>query len=283
MPNDNANINADQQLDLFGTIDESYVPQEEQAEQPPEMMVEIPEGFAPEPEGEQPAGSADDRYRYWQSQNDKAQAELAAYKQYAPIIQYLNQDPEALTVLQQRAAERSQPQQVQEQFVVPVAPVRPEDYTDYDAYNEPDSSSFRYRVERDEYSMKLNEYLVNKDRYREEMYRAQQQQMAIEQQQKQALQQTYQMLTAQYGLSQTEALEFVQTFSDNKSINMDNLVELFRLKRNQSAQPNRQAQQKWSPVPPVAQTTMQNRQGYSDEQRFNDSLGVYSWKNQKTR
>jgi hypothetical protein len=282
MPENNANVNADQIQDLFGSIDESYVPQQTQeSDRPTEMLVEYPEEVAAQPEEGQPANTADERYRYWQSQHDKLQAELAAYKQYLPMIQFINQNPEALTLLQQQIVEKQFPKNPEEELVMPKAPVRPEGYNDYDAYNEPDSPSFKYRVERDEYNVQLNEYLVKKDRYREQAYIAQQQQLAFEQQQKQIMQQTYQMLTAQYGLNQNEALEFVQMFSDNRSINMDNLVDLYRLKKRQIAEPNYQAQRKWSPVPPVAQTTMQVNRNYSDEQRFNDSLGLYSWKNQR--
>jgi len=43
MPNDDQTVNAD----LFGTIDESYVPIEEQAEEAPEMLVQMPENQEP--------------------------------------------------------------------------------------------------------------------------------------------------------------------------------------------------------------------------------------------
>jgi len=275
MPNDDQTVNAD----LFGTIDESYVPIEEQAEEAPEMLVQMPENQ--EPGAQTPVQDEEvQRYQYWQSQADKAKAELAALQEYAPLIQYIRSDPEALTVLQQRAMEKNGVPQ-RDVLAPPVAPARPESYNDYDAYNEPDSPSYQFRVARDEYNVQLTEYLVRKDQYREEQFRIAQQQQAMEMQQRQALQQTYQMLSGQYGLNQHEALEFVQMFSDDKSINMDNLVELYRLRKGSVAQPLRQQQQKWQPVPPVAQTTMQTKNSLSDQDRFNASLGLYSWRNQK--
>jgi len=282
MANDDMNLNADQN-DFFGPIDDSFKPIEDPAPQPPEMLVEFPDGLTPQEQEQKPQLTNEEmaRYQYWQSQADKYKAELAAYQQFTPLIQYIQNDPEALAVLQQRALEKSGQPRQEEYLTPPNPPSRPSDFNEYDAYNEPDSSSYQYRVQRDDYNVQLTEYLVKKDQMREDAYRKSLEAQAQDMKRRDALQQTYGMLTGQYGFNQNEAIEFVQMFSDDRSINMDNLVELYRLRRAANAQPQRQQQTKWSPAPPVAMNTLQTQRQLDDNQRFDLSLGMYSWKNQK--
>jgi len=277
MPNDDNSFNAEPTgLDLFGPIDATENPQIEEPTQEPEYEQ------VPEEEGGQQEPQGDDRYRYWQSVADKAKQQLAAYEQYAPFIQYIQHDPEALAVIQQRAMERSNVQQVQERLVPPEAPRKPEGYSRYDADNDPDSPSAQYDDAYREYQANLIEYLVKKDTFREEQAMKMREQQELEMRQKQVLAQTYQVLNSQYGLNQSEAIEFVQMFSDDKSVNMDNLVELYRLRR-QSRQPNatQNSQRKWTPAPPVAQNTFQNKRIVSEQDAFDASLSAYSWKNKR--
>ena len=277
MPNDDNSFNAEPTgLDLFGPIDATENPQTEEPTQEPEYEQ------VPEEEGGQQEPQGDDRYRYWQSVADKAKQQLAAYEQYAPFIQYIQHDPEALAVIQQRAMERANVQQVQERLVPPEAPRKPEGYSRYDADNDPDSPSAQYDDAYREYQANLIEYLVRKDTFREEQAMKMREQQELEMRQKQVLAQTYQVLNSQYGLNQSEAIEFVQMFSDDKSVNMDNLVELYRLRR-QSRQPNatQNGQRKWNPAPPVTQNTFQTKRNMSEEDAFNASINAHSWKNRR--
>lgn len=277
MPNDDNGFNAEPTgLDLFGPIDATENPPIEEPTQEPEYEQ------VPEEEGGQQEPQGDDRYRYWQSVADKTKQQLAAYEQYAPFIQYIQQDPEALAVIQQRAMERSNVQQVQERLVPPEAPRKPEGYSRYDADNDPDSPSAQYDDAYREYQANLIEYLVRKDTYREEQAMKMREQQELEMRQRQVLAQTYQVLNSQYGLNQSEAIEFVQMFSDDKSVNMDNLVELYRLRR-QNRQPNatQNPQRKWTPAPPVAQNTFQNKRTVNEQDAFDASLSAYSWKNKR--
>lgn len=283
MPEDNA-PNAGQIENIFGSIREDYNPPVmEEGDENPEMLVTIP-GEQNTSDGEtKPQDEGDGRYQYWQSQADKMRAELAArdqfIQQYAPIIQLVNNNPEALSELQQKMTGG---QRQEQPLVPPVSPQRPEGYTDYEAYNDPESASYRYRAEREDYSVKLAEYLVQKDMIREQEFEKQRQTYMAEQQNKAKLNETYGMLSNQYGMSQAEALDFVQTFADEKSITMDNLVQLYRISKGSVPNPAINQQRKWSPPPPVAQNTVQQtKQGLSEEQRFNASLNTYSWKNQK--
>ena len=111
------------------------------------------------------------RHEYWQSQHDKvnnelgnAHKELDYYKQQlGPLQDYLKQNPNVVNAIDRQLSNgqpQGQPQQQaqqpvqgnqQEPLQKPDKPTRPSDYNEVDAYNDPDSSSFKYRTQLDGY------------------------------------------------------------------------------------------------------------------------------------
>lgn len=126
---------------------------------------------------EEPTQEAKDdprRHEYWQSKHDKVLSELSEardqlgyYKEtLEPISNGLRQNPDILDALEQRVTNPngqvvgSPPVQQQVQQPVgnqqpslqpPVRPERPMTYSEVDAFNDPESESFKYRQAKDKY------------------------------------------------------------------------------------------------------------------------------------
>ena len=100
-----------------------------------------------------------DRFEYWQSQNDKTQGELnrinAEFNQYKqmmdPVANAIQQNPEIMQNLQQQSPSNEQPVQEQTSLQAPNRPEKPHSYNEVDAYNDPESESFNYRLSNDKY------------------------------------------------------------------------------------------------------------------------------------
>tara|TARA_R110002020_G_scaffold181645_1_gene376747 strand:+ start:6235 stop:7152 length:918 start_codon:yes stop_codon:yes gene_type:complete len=171
------------------------------------------------------------RFEYWQSRADKLQNELNQVQQ-APV------QPQAPPV------NEPSPAPTMEEFPPPPdRPARPRSYSRSEAYSDPDSESARYldaqddwRAEMDEYNSLKSEFqsavvqerveAIEKNRQDEVRKRE-----AFTQQQRQA-QEIDQYVQGHYGLSSDESKQFMQEMSDPKSLSMDNLVQLWRMKNS---------------------------------------------------
>ena len=129
---------------------------------------------------QQEVESKDDprRHEYWQSKHDKVMSELSdARKQIddyqntlEPIRQGLQQNPDILDALEQRVTGSNgqvngspqmaqQPQGNQQPSLQPpVKPQPPMTYNEVDAFNDPESESFKYRQAKDAYQDNMMEY-----------------------------------------------------------------------------------------------------------------------------
>ena len=177
------------------------------------------------------------RFEYWQSQADKAKGELNALRQEVDYYraQGQNADPS-----------NGQPQAYPEQGLQepslkePTAPDRPVNYNEIDAYSDPDSASFKYRLAKEEYRDNYMGYLQEKDQMREaEMQQAYENEMA-QQRDNMMRQQAYSHATSTYGWDQNKSSQFVQWASNPDNLTLDNLAKLFELRSN----PNQQVQQR---------------------------------------
>ena len=160
----------------------------------------------------------------------------------------------------------------------PSAPERPHSYNEVDAYNDPESDSFKYRLAKEQYRDEYLGYLQQKDQVREEeMQQAYQKQM--QQQQAQMIQrQAMSHAVNNFGWDQTKAAEFVAWSQNPQNLTMDNLAKLFELRTNtdpvvQQRTQEMQNQAERLAVPKTAAVqTGKAEQPRTDEQLFSDAL-----------
>ena len=243
-------------------------------------------------EATQETSSKDDstRFEYWQSQADKAKGELGQIRQeldyyknsLAPVEQMIRNNPQVLDQLEQTPSNgqtQAYPNGLQETSLKePSAPERPHSYNEVDAYNDPESDSFKYRLAKENYRDEYLGYLQKKDQVREEeMQQAYQQQM--QQQQAQMIQrQAMSHAVNNFGWDQTKAAEFVAWSQNPQSLTMDNLAKLFELRTNadpvvQQRKTEMQNQAERLAVPRTAAVqTGKAEQPRTDEQLFSDAL-----------
>ena len=243
-------------------------------------------------EAVQETSSKDDstRFEYWQSQADKAKGELGTIRKeldyyknsLAPVEQMIRNNPQVLDQLEQTPSNeqpQAYPNGLQETSLKePSAPERPHSYNEVDAYNDPESDSFKYRLAKENYRDEYLGYLQKKDQVREEeMQQAYQQQM--QQQQAQMIQrQAMSHAVNNFGWDQTKAAEFVAWSQNPQNLTMDNLAKLFELRTNadpvvQQRKTEMQNQAERLAVPKTAAVqTGKTEQPRSDEQLFNDAF-----------
>lgn len=201
-----------------------------------------------QPVTDESASKDADSYKYWQSQADKRTSELNKVmetlgvenpndldaklnklKNLEPISEHILNNPEILSSVKQdlsngQAIGNPQENQVQP-LKKPEMPKKPTNYDADDALADPTSESYKYREALDSYR---DDMLLFQDARFEQMA---QQQMAQQEamQQEQDLQNVRKQLTSDYEMSSDDADKFIQTMSDPQSINMDNLVALFKM------------------------------------------------------
>ena len=201
-----------------------------------------------QPVADESAPKDADSYKYWQSQADKRTSELNKVmetlgvenpndldaklnklKNLEPISEHILNNPEILSSVKQdlsngQAVGNPQENQVQP-LKKPEMPKKPTNYDADDALADPTSESYKYREALDNYR---DDMLLFQDARFEQM--AQQQMVQQEaMQQEQDLQNVRKQLTSDYEMSSDDADKFIQTMSDPQSINMDNLVALFKM------------------------------------------------------
>ena len=240
----------------------------------------------------QEASPKDDstRFEYWQSQADKAKGELSTIRQeldyyknsLAPVEQMIRSNPDVLDRLEQSpSSEQSQayPNGLQQTSLKePKAPERPHSYNEVDAYNDPESDSFKYRLAKEEYRDNYLGFLQQKDQAREQEMQAQYQ-AQMQQQQNQMLQtQAHSHAVNSYGWDANKANDFVQWAQNPDNLTMDNLAKLFELRTStdpvvQQRTQEMQNQAERLAVPKTAAVqTGKAEQPRTDEQLFSDAL-----------
>jgi hypothetical protein len=289
---DNANVESQPGATQEDQGSDSYIPE-----------IEIPESDT-NTEGESQQASSEDkeksakddptRFQYWQSQADQYKRQLELEREqsqalgtYAPIAKYLQENPQLLDVLERELqGGHPQPQapvpgqQVQQRTSLerPEKPLKPNNYDPNET--DPESPSYKYRQALANYNDDLIEYMVARDEYREQQMQ-EQRRMAEQEAQKQGqVKQLSQQLQVEYGLNDFEAQDFMRTMMDPSSVTLDNLVDLYRVKKGGRGQQTAQVQQKaqdilnrqGKKVPPPAGISGANAPQFSDEDVFNASL-----------
>ena len=216
------------------------------------------------------------RFEYWQSQADKAKGELNGlrneldyYRSQGQNTQPSNEQPQAYP----------QQQGLQEPSLkVPTEPERPVSYNEIDAYSDPDSDSFKYRLDRDKYRDDYMSFLKEKDEVRETQLTQQYEyEMAMERDNMMKTQAQSHAVNA-YGWEANKANEFVKWAGNPDNLTIDNLAKLFELRTNanpvvqqRTQEMQNQAQRLTVPKTAVVQSGKAENPR-TEEQLFSDAL-----------
>ena len=243
-------------------------------------------------EATQETSSKDDstRFEYWQSQADKAKGELGTIRKeldyyknsLAPVEQMIRNNPDVLDRLEHSPSNgqsQAYPNGLQKNSLQePSAPERPHSYNEVDAYNDPESDSFKFRLAKEEYRDNYLGYLKDKDQVRERELQAQYQAQMQQQQTHMMQTQAHSHAVNAYGYDVNKANEFVQWAQNPDNLTMDNLAKLFELRTNanpvvQQRTQEMQNQAERLAVPKTAAVqTGKAEQPRSEEQLFNDAF-----------
>tara|TARA_R110002050_G_scaffold176293_2_gene309180 strand:- start:1695 stop:2588 length:894 start_codon:yes stop_codon:yes gene_type:complete len=236
--------------------------------------------------------STDDskRYEYWQSQADKAKSELSGLREeldyyrnsLSPVENMLKQNPEVLDSLEAKLSNgnpNGYPQGFQEASLKePAQPDRPVNYNEVDAFNDPDSESFKHRMAKEQYRDEYLDYLKNVDRNRTMQMEQQYQQQMAQQQQTAMRQQAHSHAVNTYGWEANKANDFIEWASAPDNLSLDNLAKLFELRSNtnpvvqqKTQEMQNQAERLAVPKSAVVQTG-KAEQPRNEEQLFSDAL-----------
>ena len=231
------------------------------------------------------------RYEYWQSQADKAKSELSNLREeldyyrngLQPVEQMIRQNPEVLSSLETKlsnglSAGQTQMGVQQTSLKEPTAPEKPVNYNEVDAYNDPESKSFQYRVAKESYRDDYLDYLKNVDAQRQTEMNAAYERQMVQQQEEAMKQQAYSHAVNNYGWDNNKAGEFIQWASAPENLSMDNLAKLFELRTNanpvvqqKTQEMQNQAQRLSVPKDPSV-ITGKSEQPRTEEQAFSDAL-----------
>ena len=240
---------------------------------------------------EEPVKTDPGRMEYWQSQADKAkndsfqlQQELEYYKNtMGPIAKVIEENPQVLDNIESLTNGNLPPQPVQagqqqgNSLERPIRPEKPHTYNEVDAYNDPESDSFKHRTANDQWRDNMLGWYENVD-----IARQQQQQAAQQQHQRNTMMQSaHSYAMNQYGFDVNKASDFVQWAQNPSNITVDSLVKLYAMKdapSQQQAQTQRKAQEMQTqqerlkvPRPTVVQSG-ESAPKLSDEDSFSAAL-----------
>ena len=220
------------------------------------------------------------RYEYWQGQADQFRTELEKvrpladeYNRFAPVVEYLKQNPEAFEKVAAMKESPKPSQTLQE----PVPPVKP---ANFDPYNmDPQSESFRYKVAREEYLQQLTEITYAKQKLSEQETLAQRQREQQAQAQGVKMKELTQTLQTQYGFAPEQTQDFIQTMNDASSMNMDNLVNLYKVIKHRAKTAgmarNAALPSNLPPPPPVGGSGAANAAQPTEEEAFWGGIGAF--------
>ena len=230
------------------------------------------------------------RMEYWQSQADKAKNEAYQLQQeneyyknsLGPVAQMIQQNPQVLDNLDKQINGNPSGNPVQagnqrNSLEKPVRPTRPLTYNEVDAYNDPESESFKYRAANDQWRDDMIQHYENVDNYRQQQAQVQMQ----HQQKNQMMNSAYNQAMNTYGMDARTATDFVRWTQNPNSVTVDNLVKLYAVKDAPSQQQSQaqtkaadmRAQQERLKVPrPTTVQTGQSAPTLTAEDAFNQAL-----------
>lgn len=227
------------------------------------------------------SNNADDvtkRYEYWQSKADTFQSELdrikplaEEYNRFAPVVEYLKQNPDAFEEIAQRKSGVQRQSKSADTLQEPVAPVRPANYDPYST--DPGSESFRYRIAKDDYTHQLTEYMYAKQKLAEQDSIRREQAMRQAQVAQQKVGALQQELVTKHGFTKESAAEFVQIMDQPESLSLQNMINLYKVIKHQAkngaiARNNANNNSFMPPPPPTSGGGGSHQAAPSDEESF---------------
>jgi len=240
---------------------------------------------------QEPTDNDTKRYAYWQSQADKYKNEITELKKLQETPVQTQEQPQEV------------PKQREEFPPPPERPARPRNFSREEAYTDPASESARYLDSKEDWDEQIVEYNTLHSQYQnallqerfdsiesERVESAKRQQAAQAESQQKAEIVNY--VSGHHGMNETEANDFMTKMSDPSSINIDNLVQLYRMQQGNatpqnnapatpsgSFQQTKNAQQVPSPMG-VMPSGQSNTDGRSMEDKMMDSMvGNFNDKN----
>ena len=185
------------------------------------------------------------RYQYWQSEAAKLKNQLDEVKEYAPMVDYLRANPEAVQSITpggKAPAEAAPTSQEQEEFPPPPAkPEQPRGFSRDEALTDPNSDSAVYldtvekwRDDMMQYNQLASQYEIAtmRESYNEKLEKLEK----VEQDRQNVAKQQQEMTNVRQYVSTNYDLgenvdDFITTMNDPKSINMDDLVGYYKWKK----------------------------------------------------
>ena len=233
---------------------------------------------------EQP-NNEDVRYQFWQSQHDKLKSQYDQLLRENEQLRIKGEPP--INVPQ------AQPEPQEEAFPEPPAPPsKPYSFSQQEAMSDPSSESARYMMAMTEYNATMNQYNYLKNQWLEEKQKdyAKQSQQRYQMTEQEAVrkaevsQQMNQVIAEvqqKYGVGYDVALDFVNTMSDNSSVTVDNLFELYKMKKGGAMQQQpRAANGRFAPQQPQynfgAQMPSREFRQYQNAQSIPPTMGVHN-------
>jgi len=203
-------------------------------------------------ETEAPVKEDPSRMQYWQSQTDKVKNENYQLRQeldyqnnvLSPIAKIVQENPQVLDNIQNlnngNPSNAPQGQQQRNSLEKPVRPEKPHSYNEVDAYNDPESDSFKYRMTNDQWRDNMLGWYERVDIARQEHQHAVNQ----EHQKNQMMQNAHSYAMNPHGLDANTATDFVRWAQNPQNITVDGLVKLYSMRNAPQQQQQSQAQRK---------------------------------------
>ena len=235
---------------------------------------------SPEPAQETAPTNKEDhnRFEYWQSQHDKVLSENQAMRQELQQAAQYIQQTQAQT--QQTQLSNGQPTGVPNQetsLQKPVRPQKPHTYNEVDAFNDPESESFKYRQSLDEYRDGVIDYYDRRDQVMEQEVMRQQQQF---QQQRNDVEARQYMMN-NVGWDEQKTAGFMEWARNPQNVTFEHLAKIYeqqiaptpdQIARQQKVEEMQNMQQRMEVPRTTAVTTGTTPPPQSDEDAFSASL-----------
>lgn len=265
---------------LSGSMSEGAL----EGQNPPDAITPQDQPLPVTPGAAVPPKSDPSRIEYWQSRADLFRRQAEELAPYAPLIQYLNQNPQAIQAVEEvirtggPSPKSDAAPPAKANFNPPARPQKPESFDAMAAYSDPASESFKYARQLESWRDDMTEFTVKKQAYQEEMQLRQIQMRQQEAQQQAQMQEGMNLLQAKYGFKPQEAIDFMQVMSRDENVTMDSLVKLYKIIRNpgQPQAPNQTqaSQRQFGPVTPaLVPGSTEPQMDTADE--FNQSMLKY--------
>jgi len=205
-----------------------------------------------QPASNQPQNNDEVRYQYWQQQHDLLKNQ---YEQVRKQNEELNQKMSAFEQSQKK--EEEAPEEVFPE--PPAAPQKPYGFSMQEAMSDPNSESARYLVGISEHNNLMNQYNYLHQQWMDSKHQKAIDKLYAREDQKdaeitrkaevsQSINQVIAATQQKYGIDYDTALDFVNTMSDDSSITIDNLFELYKMKKGYAPAPVRNQDGRYAPA-----------------------------------